>query len=175
MFPELGRSLYDRFEEAEIPLLLAGGWAVGHYGHSRYTRDIDWVCPREYEHRAKEVMANLGFVIEFESMATRFRLPRDPSVVPIDLIWVDSTSFEKMGRTRERTTERKDIPVVDFEALLAMKINALKDSETRDHRDLLDLRKLLRYNDGAISEKQLQDLCLKYGGPNAYSLICKGS
>lgn len=171
MFPELGRSLHDRFESAGIPLMLAGGWAVGHYGHSRYTRDIDWVCSREHEQRAKEVMASLGFVIEFESMATRFRHPSDPSVVPIDLIWVNSASFEKMGRTRERTTERKDIPVIDFEALLAMKINALKDGETRDHRDLLDLRKLLRYNPKAISEKHLQDLCLKYGGPNAYSLV----
>ena len=171
MFPELGRSLYDCFEREGIPLLLAGGWAVGHYGHSRFTRDIDWVCSRENESRAKALMAKLGFHVEFEAMATRFRLPGDPTVVPVDLIWVDSESFRKMGLTQERTTDRKDIPVVDFEALLAMKINALKDGEARDYRDLLDLRSILRYNSDAISEDRLKALCLRFGGPTAYSMI----
>lgn len=171
MFPELGRSLYDHFEEAGVPLLLAGGWAVGHFGHPRFTRDIDWVCSREHEEQAKALMARLGFVIEFESMATRFSLPKDPTVVPIDLIWVDGGSFEKMGLDQEKTTDRKDIPVVDFEALLAMKINALKDGESRDHRDLLDLRAILRYNSARITEEHLEALCKKYGGPTAYSQI----
>jgi hypothetical protein len=171
MFPELGRSMFDRFQEEGIPLLLAGGWAVGHFGHSRYTRDIDWVCSRNHEKQAIELMTNLGFTIEFESMATRFRHLKDPTVVPVDLIWVNQESFEKMGLTNELTTERKDIPVVDFEALLAMKINALKDGEARDHRDLLDLRKILRYNPDAIGEDHLKALCLKYGGPTAYDQI----
>lgn len=75
MFPDLGRSIFDRFQEEGIPLLLAGGWAVGHFGHSRYTRDI------------------------------------------------------------------------------------------------LDLRKILRYNPDLIGEDHLKAICLKYGGPTAYSQI----
>lgn len=171
MFPELGRSLHDRFAEAGIPLLLAGGWAVGHFGHSRYTRDIDWVCSREHEEEAKAIMAHLGFVIEFESMATRFIFTKDPSVVPIDLIWVSAESFSKMGLTKELATDRKDIPVVDFEALLAMKICALKDGATRGQRDLIDLRMILDLNPNAISEAKLEELCEKYGGPKAYPLL----
>jgi hypothetical protein len=34
---DFAKSLFDRFEEEEIPLLLAGGWAVTSYGFSRNT------------------------------------------------------------------------------------------------------------------------------------------
>ncbi len=102
-------------------------------------------------------------------MATRFIYRKDPSVIPIDFIWVDDESFTKMGATLERTTERKDIPVVDFIALLAMKISAFENGKNRGYRDLLDVRMLLDYNPDAISEEQLRELCDRYGGPSAYA------
>jgi len=171
MFPELGRSLFERFEEEGIPLLLAGGWAIGHYGHQRFTRDLDWVCSRSHEEKVKELMTSMGFAVEFESMATRFTFPRDPAVLPVDFIWVDDASFRKMGQNSEKTTNRRDIPVVDFAALLAMKINAFKNGEERGHRDLLDVRMILSYNPGVITEETLRALCERYGGPDAYNQI----
>ena len=71
MIPDFAQSLYDRFEREGIPLLLAGGWAVCHHGYSRYTNDIDWICSRNNEARALEVMTSLGFEIAFEAMATQ--------------------------------------------------------------------------------------------------------
>ena len=63
------------------------------------------------------------------------------------------------------------VPVINFRALLAMKLFALKDGEARDFKDLLDIRLLLRYNDNKISDEELQEMCLRYAGPNAYHQI----
>ena len=49
MLPEFAYSLYERFAQEGIPLLLAGGWAVCHHGYARLTLDVDWVCPRSRE------------------------------------------------------------------------------------------------------------------------------
>jgi predicted nucleotidyltransferase len=45
---------------------------------------------------------------------------------------------------------RDVVPVISFKALLAMKLHALKDGDARDHKDLIDLRMLLRYSPNSI-------------------------
>jgi hypothetical protein len=143
MIPDFAQSLYDRFEREGVPLLLAGGWAVCHHGYSRYTSDIDWICSRTNEARALEVMASLDFSIAFEAMAT----------------------------TGQKTGHHGDIPVIDFEALLAMKLHALKDDQNRKGKDILDIRFLLAENPHAITEERLRMLCERYAGPGAYKQV----
>ncbi len=171
LLPEFAHSLHSRFERAGIPLLLAGGWAVCHHGYSRFTNDIDWVCSRADEKPAIGLMESLGFSIVFEAMATRFKHPRHLDLPPVDLIWVSAETFARMGETKEKTGRRLDMPVVDLESLLAMKIHALKDHESRQGRDVLDLRFLLAENLAAIDDGKLREMCENYGPPGAYNLI----
>lgn len=77
----------------------------------------------------------------------------------------------KMADTDQRTGFHGDIPVINFEALLSMKLHALKDRETRHDRDLLDIRELLGKNQGVVSEIRLRELCERFGGPRAYDLV----
>ena len=81
MIPDLAQSLCVRFEREGIPLLLAGDWAVGHHGYSRFTNDIDWICSR-----ALEVRSSLDFEIEFESMANRLKNRKHLDLAPVDLL-----------------------------------------------------------------------------------------
>ncbi|WP_367873179.1 hypothetical protein [Luteolibacter sp. Populi] len=171
MLPQYAQSLYERFESEGIPLLLAGGWAVSHHGHSRYTRDVDWICSRADEVRALALMKLLGFEIAFEAMATRFQLAKDQDFPPIDLLWVSAETFEKMADTDQRTGFHGDIPVINFEALLSMKLHALKDREERHDKDLLDIRELLGKNRGAVTESRLRELCERFAGPSSYDLV----
>jgi hypothetical protein len=171
MIPDFAQSLYELFEREGIPLLLAGGWAVCHHGYSRYTNDIDWICSRADETRAIEFMRSLHFEIAFEAMATRFHKPNHPEVLPVDLIWVSSETFAKMSASPQRTGRHGDIPVIDFEALLAMKLHALKDDTKRKGKDLLDIRFLLGENPHAINEDRLRELCERYAGTDAYNLV----
>ena len=171
MFPEFAYSLYQSFEREGIPLLLAGGWAVCHHGYTRYTNDIDWVCSRANESRALDLMRSLGFEIGFETMATRFQHPKHWDLLPVDLLWVSAETFAKMAATDQTTGRHCDIPVIDFESLLAMKLHALKDDKERDGRDMLDIRLLLKENKNAMTEKHLRELCERFADSNAYNLI----
>ncbi|MEX1114538.1 MAG: nucleotidyl transferase AbiEii/AbiGii toxin family protein [Akkermansiaceae bacterium] len=116
-------------------------------------------------------MKSLGFTIAFESMATRFQRVNPLEMMPIDLLWVSPETFAKMSATDQRTGIHGDIPVINLESLLAMKLHALKDRVARKERDLLDIRFLLEENAGVVSESQLRELCQKYAGPDAYDLI----
>ncbi len=171
MLPDFAHSLYQRFERDGIPLLLAGGWAVCHHGYSRFTRDVDWICSRADEGRALTLMASLGFRTAFESMATRFQLINRPEFPPIDLLWVSPETFAKMAMTDQRTGLHGNIPVIDLESLLAMKLHALKDQDEREGKDLLDIRLLLKENAHAITEPRLHALCERFAGPHAYAMI----
>lgn len=168
MIPDFAQSLYERFESEGIPLLLAGGWAVCHHGYSRYTNDIDWICSRANETRALEVMSSLDFEITFEAMATRFQHKKHLDLAPVDLLWVSAESFTKMAITEQKTGRHGNIPVIDFEALLAMKLHALKDEKERKGKDILDIRFLLAENPHTITEENLRKLCERYAGPDAY-------
>lgn len=116
-------------------------------------------------------MKSLGFTIAFESMATRFQRVNPLEMMPIDLLWVSPETFTRMSVTDQKTGIHGDIPVIDLESLLAMKLHALKDRVARKDRDLLDIRFLLEENAEVFSETQLRELCQKYAGPDAYDLI----
>jgi hypothetical protein len=146
MIPDYAQTLFSRFEQAGVPLLLAGGWAVNFHGYSRFTRDVDWICSRVNERKACDLMESLGLTKTSECMASRFVMLKDPSLPPVDLIWVDEVTFEKMAVTGNRTGRDADIPVIGFESLLAMKLHALKDDAHRQGRDVLDIRSLLKYS-----------------------------
>lgn len=168
MIPEHAQSFYAAFERADIPLLLAGGWAVNFHGHSRMTRDVDWICSRDNESRACGLMADMGFSKKSEGMASRFAMSDSMAFPPVDLIWVDRDTFAIMADTDCRTGRHGDIPVIGFETLIAMKLHALKDDLQRQGRDALDIRSLIRYGTKRISPEKLKELSLRYAGPGVY-------
>lgn len=165
---DFSKSLFERFEDAGIPLLLAGGWAVNSYGFSRNTLDVDWVWARSRLQEAITLMSDLGFDAVSDGMATRFRYRRDFAFPAIDLIWVNDETFARMiGEIDPGLGVR----LVNFEGLIAMKLHALKDDESRKGRDLRDLQELLAKHPGRIPEHDLRAMCEKYAGPDAYHRV----
>ena len=171
MIPDFAQSLYEHFEREGIPLLLAGGWAVCHHGYSRLTLDVDWVCPRLHESAAVALMDKIGFTKTTEGMASRFKNRKHAAFPYVDLIWVDESSFAKMAEPDATETQKQMVPVIHFRALLAMKLHALKNDQERDHKDLLDIRLLLKYGHTRIPDEEFKALCARYAGPGAYDKI----
>lgn len=169
--PEFAHSLFRKFEDNRIPLLLAGGWAVCFHGYPRATLDIDWICQRSQYAEALQLMESMGFDRVFDGMASRFKHRGDPSIPFVDLLWVDDGTFATMA------TEAKDSPpplivsMLGLRSLLAMKLFALKDGAERDHKDLLDIRSLLRYSPTKIPDDELRAMCERYAGPDAFAKI----
>lgn len=171
MIPEFAHSLFQAFEREEIPLLLAGGWAVCAHGYSRLTLDVDWVCPRSKELEAIKLMDSLGFDKISEGMASRFKWRKDRSFPFVDLIWVNDESFGLMAVPDSAVHRNPGVPLINFRAMLAMKLYALKDRATRQDKDLIDIRSLLQYGSLKIPEDELKELCDRYAGSGAYDLV----
>ncbi len=165
---DFAKSLFKRFEEENIPLLLAGGWAVTSYGFSRNTIDIDWVCSRNREDDAVGLMTKLGFQAVSAGMATRFQYARDLACPAVDMIWVNNESFEQMCGAIDPTL---GVRVITFEGLIAMKLYALKDDKLRKGKDLRDLQELLERNHGKITEADLRSMCAKYACPEVFDKL----
>jgi len=104
-------------------------------------------------------------------MASRFKHRSDPSIPFTDLIWVDDTTFITMSESSQDSPRPLVVSMLGFRALLAMKLHALKDGEARDHKDLLDIRSLLRYSPTKIPDGELRVMCERYAGPDAYDQI----
>lgn len=171
MLPGFAHSLYQSFEREGIPLLLAGGWAVCYHGYTRLTLDIDWVSPRSKEIEAITLMDRLGFDKTTDGLASRFKLRGEPGFPYIDLIWVDDVTFSRMADEDSSETGKQAVPVINFRALLAMKLFALKDNDTRQGKDLLDIRLLLHYGHLKISDEEFKALCERHAGPGSYEKI----
>jgi len=116
-------------------------------------------------------MERLRFERMTDGMASRFRHRSDPSIPFIDFIWVDDRSFDAMAEAAVKSPSPLSVPMIGFQSLLAMKLYALKDGDARDHKDLLDIRSLLRYSPTKIDEAELRALCERYAGSTAYNLI----
>jgi hypothetical protein len=104
-------------------------------------------------------------------MASRFKSRRNTAFPYIDLIWVDDVTFEKMAEETPSDLQKEKVPVINFRALLAMKLYALKDDAAREHKDLLDIRFLLTYGHTKVSDEEFKSLCERYAGPDAYAKI----
>jgi hypothetical protein len=168
---DFAKSMFDRFEADGIPLLLAGGWAVSAHGFPRSTLDLDWVCPRSREGDAKALMAELGFELRSDAMASRFQYGRELAFPLVDIIWVNDESFDKM---RGPTDQSMGVRVINFESLVAMKLHALKDDQRRMGRDLRDLQELLSRNPGAIPVCELRAMCEKYADAETFPKLQPG-
>ncbi len=79
-------------------------------------------------------------------------------------------SFSQMAEL-DPTTAGSKIPVINFRALLAMKLYALKDRVARQDKDLIDIRSLLSYGFVRITDDEFRDLCERYAGSGAYDLV----
>jgi hypothetical protein len=163
--------LFQRFADEGIPLVLAGGWAVCFHGYSRTTLDIDYICRREQHDSACSLMERLGFERKSDGMASRFKHAIDPSIPFTDLIWVDNETFRVMAETAVASPEPLSVSMLGLRSLVAMKLHALKDGASRDHKDLLDLRKIIARNPGQIRHDELRLMCHRYATPEAFDQI----
>ena len=117
-------------------------------------------------------MERLGFGrIADDIVASRFRHESRSEFPFVDLIWVEDEVFERMARDSSSSARHSSVPVVSFRGLIAMKVFAMKDQETRQWRDFLDIRSLLSHGHETLVEDDLKRLCDRFGDPEIYRKI----
>lgn len=87
--------LTDALSNAEILFAVCGGVAVAIHGYPRFTRDIDLLIQKGDEHRVREIVHRIGFVLEGGRMpvgdnpTTAWEISRVSKVIGNDILALD--------------------------------------------------------------------------------------
>lgn len=148
--------LTGRFDAAQIPYMITGSIASGHYGQPRMTRDIDMVVQLEPAD-APRLAAVLGDEFAADADALRaamarrsmFNLIHREAVVKVDLVMRKDTAYriEEFERRRLVHVDGHPLWMVSPEDLILSKLVWAKDS--RSELQLRDVRSVLRLQGNA--------------------------
>lgn len=161
---EILRTIKFYCEAKDLRFIMIGGHAVNSYGLSRQTGDIDLLARSEDSFEWDKLLKKLRY-IEFQrtKVFARFR-PGELAAWPIDLMFVDSNTFEKMyAEAFEFDFGIVTVKIASLRHLIALKIHALKTPQKhRELKDYGDILELLRRNKNALTHNELKALCEKY-------------
>ena len=145
-FDDVLRTFASFFERESIRYAVIGGLALQAWGHSRFTRDIDFVVERTARDRVVEFAESLGFETLHVSEGYSNHLHAESGLGRVDLMYVDPDTASKLFASTSRKTIVGDAsaPVPAPEHLLAMKAMAMKNAPDRVLIDAPDVRFLLR-------------------------------
>jgi hypothetical protein len=158
--------LLMRFQKRrQLPLLLIGGWAVQAHGYARNTLDVDCLIAIENDPVMAEELTKAGFECFEEKPSFRRFRHRIDSLIVLDVMRVNASTFEKMWSGSESATvSGVELRVPALAHLIALKLHAAQN-EHRVEKDLADIFALLRGNPGEIPAAELRMLCDQFGTP----------
>ncbi len=140
------RTFADFFERESIRYAVIGGLALQAWGHSRFTRDIDFVVERTARDRVVAFAESLGFESLHVSEGYSNHLHADHDHGRVDFMYVDPVTASRLFASTSRRTivGEASAPVPAPEHLLAMKAMAMKNAPQRVLTDAPDVQFLLR-------------------------------
>lgn len=153
------KEVLDVLNQNQVRFLLVGGLAVGFYGYSRYTGDMDlWLdATTSNMVRLGKALKQLGYTEEAIFQVINERPPDHPTPIrlfeeneefKVDLmttIYYEPLTFEAcFGRASMQQLHNSHVPVIGLEDLIEIKSQARRHDETlKDMVDAMELRKIL--------------------------------
>jgi hypothetical protein len=162
--------LFRALDDAEIPFLLIGGWAVGYYGVTRLTVDIDVMVCKEDERRVGDAMDGLGYSVAFRNdLFAKFEQASSPEV---DALFLAAETAEKLFASAATIEfEGGVVRIPSLLHLIAMKLHALKNNPTRAFKDLPDIVAMIQSNELDHRNTDFQNWCLRFGSASLLEQI----
>ena len=132
------RDVLNSLNEANVEYLVIGGYAVGHYGYVRYTKDIDiWVAVSpDNLGRLRDALHRFGFATLpeplFQPPRTVLRFGVSPNRVEITSS-ISGVTFEDCYERRVNVgVEGMPVSVISVEDLRANKLAAARPQDLAD-------------------------------------------
>lgn len=159
--------------ERGLPCLLIGANAIIRLGYIRNTVDLDLLVPEESRSRWLDLMRELGYRLYHGASAFAQFEPADPSGAPLDLMFVERETWEKLSDGATQTDlAGQPVLVPRPEYLVALKLHAAA-SPTRGKPELdwEDIRQIVRICGLHPADESFRALILRYGGEDALARI----
>ncbi len=161
---EILRTIKLYCDAKNLPFLVIGGHAANAFGISRQTGDLDLLVRGSDKAQWQELLGKLRYK-EYQSDQKFSRFSPDQIAAwPIDLMYVDSTTFAKLSaESTEHDFGAVCAALVSGRHLAILKIHALKHhAEHRVAKDYGDLLQLLKSGKAVFSDTELRELCERY-------------
>jgi len=158
--------------ERGVPFLLIGGMALPAFNVVRQTIDVDLLIATGKECVLQEVLiaegyTEIGRTENFVRYASLSIYHAD-----VDVLLIDEGTFEKiMAESHSFNTGRAFFKVPCAMHMIMLKLHAMKNNKSREIKDLGDIVEILRNSREVLDEKELDDICSRYGPEGIYLKI----
>ena len=134
--------LTDRLlTEHDVPHALIGGLAVGLRGYPRSTVDIDYLIRVEDSGAVRKALESAGFHCEAQTAETL----HFGGLGAVDFLLAQRPVSRAMLTAADPVRDL-DIPVLQVEDIIGLKIQAYHNDPSREWKDLADIAELIRAN-----------------------------
>lgn len=159
--------------ERGLPCLLIGGNAIIRLGYIRNTIDLDLLVPEEARSQWLDVMRELNYRLYHGLSAFAQFEPSDPSGVPLDLMFVERKTWEKLSEGATATDlAGQPVLIPRPEYLVALKLHAAASpSRSKPELDWEDIRQIVKICGLDPADESFRALILRYGGEDALARI----
>ncbi|MBL7170979.1 MAG: nucleotidyltransferase family protein [Candidatus Omnitrophica bacterium] len=153
--------------------VLIGGFAVNYYNVSRQTADIDFLTT---ENDFKEVLVLLekeGYKEDNRrKLFSRLKSVKH-YILDIDFMFVDKNTLDKVIKDAKKITiASQKFLIPSLLHLIALKLHSIKNNPSqREHKDLMDIIDLVKYNNVDIKSEEFKSISQKYGTEDIYNKI----
>jgi hypothetical protein len=144
---------------------LIGGFALPFHGVQRVTGDVDFLVEAAGSEALHEALLAAGARCLYRSADAANYAPETSTLAPLDCIYARRDRAVDMLRRARRAPfrgARLRVPVVDVEALIGLKLQALVNAPSRA-QDEADIRALVAANRGALKADLLRDYYRLFG------------
>jgi len=152
--------LLTAFKEHNIRYGLIGGFAMGLWGVPRGTVDLDILVDREDMEKVDRVMKGLGYECAYRSENVSQYVSPLKLFGEVDFLHAFRTpSLKMLSRAEERKIfgESLTIKVLRVEDLIGLKLQAIKNDESRRAMDLSDIESLIAINQKTLNWALIQE------------------
>lgn len=172
-FVKVSSTLIQDFGQEKIRYAVIGGFALGFWGVTRATVDMDFLLLLEDADRADSILKKHGFEQVFRSDNVARYQSRQTNLGTIDIIY----SFREISRSMlERSVEvsfADNLRLITLipEDIIGLKIQAIANDEDRTARDKSDMHALLnarQKNGEKINWALLEQYCTLFGFDDLY-------
>ncbi|MEY2503072.1 MAG: hypothetical protein QOI07_3406 [Verrucomicrobiota bacterium] len=159
--------------ERKLPCLIIGAHAGVTLGYIRNTLDLDLLVPEESRSGWLDLLRELGYRF-FHGVAAFAQFePPDETGVPIDLMFVDEATWEKLAKGAVETDlsgVRALVPRPEY--LVALKLHAaVSATRSKPEMDWEDIRQIVRICRLDPKDESFRALILRYGGENGLARL----
>lgn len=168
------QEIANRAENANIPFLIIGGYAVIAHGYVRTTDDLDLLIERGRRAHSSKLVTDLGMSVKNDAANfAQFESLTD-SEMNIDLMFVSESVFSQLNSAAiQSKIDGVSVRVVSLLHLISLKCHAIKnsDSQLRIIKDMDDLVHLIVINRLDLREAELRAIILKHGNMELYEKL----